>query len=74
MSELDRMTVHEPTDLGWCSAALPNETTDQDGNLALFDDRQRDPRVPPKRVFEDPQVQALRARERRSRCSSGEWR
>ncbi len=60
MSELDSLTVHEHTDLGWCSAALPNETTDQDGNLAIFDERQRDPRVPAKRVFEDSQVQALR--------------
>lgn len=61
MSELDNLTVHEDSQIGWCEATAPNETADPHGNISLFDDPQRDPRVPSKRAYDHPDVVALRA-------------
>ncbi len=56
------LSVTGETDAGWCAATPPNETTDDDGNPVF---RQAgfsalDPRAPRRRVYDDPDVQALR--------------
>ncbi len=64
MSELDNRQVHGPTQAGWCSATPPNETTDDDGRhyIPELATRQVDPRAPGRRAYDDPDVEALRAR------------
>ncbi len=61
-AELDQLTVHLETTVGWCAATPPNETTDDDGRPVV---RERgfsaaDPRAPARRVYDDPDVVALR--------------
>ena len=62
-AELDSMTVHQETLVGWDENTPPNETLDQYGNLLA---RNRgvvpvpDNRSPKCRVYDDPGVEALR--------------
>lgn len=64
MHELDNLQVYGPTATGWCGATAANETTDADGRhyVPELASRQVDPRAPARRVYDDPDVQALRAR------------
>ena len=63
-AELDGMTVHQETMVGWDENTPPNETLDQYGNL-LASNRGvvpvPDNRSPKRRVYDDPGVEALRA-------------
>ena len=63
-AELDGMTVHLETMVGWDENTPPNETLDQYGNL-LASNRGvvpvPDNRSPKRRVYDDPGVEALRA-------------
>lgn len=62
-TELDSLTVHQETLVGWDENTPPNETLDQYGNLLA---RNRgvvpvpDNRSPKRRVYDDPSVEALR--------------
>lgn len=64
MSELDTLSIHGETAVGWCAATPPNETTDEHGHPHVPDlaSGMVDPRAPARRVYDDPQVEALRAR------------
>jgi hypothetical protein len=64
MSELDGLKVTGETTIGWCAATPPNETTDDDGNPYVPEAKSGrvDPRAPRARAYDDPDVQALRAR------------
>jgi len=55
--------VYGDSDVGWCSATPANETTDAGGVPYVPRDEPRmvDPRSPKRRVYDDPDVQALRA-------------
>jgi hypothetical protein len=50
------------TDVGWCAATPPNETSDEDGRPLVRTSgfTAADPRVPSRRVYDDPEVAALR--------------
>jgi hypothetical protein len=63
MGELDGLKVHGQTAAGWCAATPPNETTDEAGQpyISEFNSRAADPRAPKHRVYDDPDVQILRA-------------
>ena len=52
------------TDVGWCAATPPNETTDEDGRplVRAAGFAAADPRAPGRRVYDDPEVVALRER------------
>ncbi len=62
-AELDSMTVHQETLVGWDENTPPNETLDQYGNLLA---RNRgvvpvpDNRSPKRRMYDDPGVETLR--------------
>ena len=63
MSELDDLRVVGETSLGWCSRTLPNETTDDFGNI---NPNQRgfgvpDPSAPSVRVYDHPEIETLRS-------------
>ena len=62
-AELDSMTVHQETLVGWDESTPPNETLDQYGNL-LASNRGvvpvPDNRSPQRRVYDDPGVEVLR--------------
>jgi hypothetical protein len=62
MSEETTLKVYGETDVGWCAATPPNESTDDDGRLITKDDgfNSADPRAPGRRVYDDPEVCALR--------------
>jgi ectoine hydroxylase-related dioxygenase (phytanoyl-CoA dioxygenase family) len=62
MNELDALTVHGESPVGWDAATPVNETVDADGNI---NPRDRgfgvgDPLAPSERVFDHPEVRALR--------------
>ena len=63
-AELDSLTVHQETLVGWDENTPPNETLDQYGNL-LASNRGvvpvPDNRSPKRRVYDDSSVEALRA-------------
>jgi hypothetical protein len=63
MSELDNLKVFGETAVGWCAATPPNETTDAAGVPMVQADgfSAADPKAPARRVYDDPQVTALRA-------------
>jgi len=63
MSDLDNLQVHGPSSAGWCAATPPNETTDEQGRPYVPDAGSRavDPRAPRARVYDHPDVAALRA-------------
>lgn len=62
MSELDNIKVYGETDVGWCALTLPNETVDDEGRPFLREKgfSAADPRAPKRRVYQDPEVCALR--------------
>jgi hypothetical protein len=64
MDELEALEVYGETPAGWCAATPPNEFVDTNGALMTeWDDFcQPDPRAPAARVYDDPDVVALRAR------------
>jgi hypothetical protein len=53
--------------VGWCAATAPNETTDEDGRplIRTVGISAADPRAPGRRVYDDPEVVALREHLRR---------
>jgi hypothetical protein len=62
MNELDSLQVYGETTVGWCHLTPPNETVDEHGNPTTSDNsfHAADPRAPRRRVFDDPEVCALR--------------
>src|SRR5689334_3985947 len=62
MGELDGLKIYGETQVGWCAATPPNETTDEHGAhfVPERDSRSVDPRAPARRVYDDPDVQRLR--------------
>ena len=64
LPELEEMQVYGETQVGWDENTPPNETVDADGNL--FPENRgfgvSDPNSPNRRVYDDPDVEALRAR------------
>ncbi|HEX3919447.1 MAG TPA: phytanoyl-CoA dioxygenase family protein [Caulobacteraceae bacterium] len=67
MNERSPFSVVGETDVGWCAATPPNETADADGLPLVRADgfAAGDPRAPARRVYDDPEVCALRERLRR---------
>lgn len=62
-TELDGLTVHEETPVGWCARTEANEIVDEEGCRLSVEERKPgvvDPRSPARRVFDDPEVEALR--------------
>jgi len=61
------LQVTGETHVGWCAATPPNETTDEDGRplVRTAGFTAADPRAPGRRVYDDPDVVALRERLRR---------
>jgi hypothetical protein len=64
MGQHDNLKVYGPTDVGWCAATPPNETSDDDGAPVIFEGgfSAADPRAPTRRAYDHPEVRALRAR------------
>src|SRR5262249_38667190 len=62
MNELGDIKVYGETELGWCSLTLPNETVDDTGQPFVRETgfSAADPRAPKRRVYDDPEVCALR--------------
>eukprot|EP00747_Dinoflagellata_sp_TGD_P215391 gnl/TRDRNA2_/TRDRNA2_88090_c0_seq1.p1 gnl/TRDRNA2_/TRDRNA2_88090_c0~~gnl/TRDRNA2_/TRDRNA2_88090_c0_seq1.p1 ORF type:complete len:413 (-),score=49.52 gnl/TRDRNA2_/TRDRNA2_88090_c0_seq1:46-1284(-) len=62
MAELDSLSVHLDSLVGWDERASPNETSDDDGipGAAVSAFAKTDPGAPQHRVWDDPEVQALR--------------
>ena len=59
--ELEHFRVFGDTLVGWDAAVPPNEVVDEDGvPMQSMAGRAPDPRCPPRRTIDDPQVQALR--------------
>ena len=59
--ELEGLRVFGDSPVGWDAAVPPNEVVDEDGvPMPGMEGRAPDPRCPPRRVIDDPQVQALR--------------
>jgi hypothetical protein len=56
------LRVTGETDVGWCVATPPNETTDEDGRplVRTAGFTAADPRAPGRRVYDDPEVVGLR--------------
>jgi hypothetical protein len=67
------LRVFGETDVGWCEATPPNETTDEDGRplIRATGFSAADPHAPSRRVYDDPEVVALRARLRRDNGMRG---
>ena len=64
MNELDDLTVYRDTSIGWCANTPINETMDADGNPSIQETGfpASDPTAPSARVYDHPEVQALRTR------------
>ena len=56
------LKVYGETDAGWCAATPVNETSGEDGSLEVNETgfSAADPRAPKRRVYDDPDVAALR--------------
>ncbi|HZZ89703.1 MAG TPA: phytanoyl-CoA dioxygenase family protein [Caulobacteraceae bacterium] len=56
------LKVTGETDVGWCATTPPNETSDEDGRplVRTAGFTAADPRAPSRRVYDDPEVVALR--------------
>jgi hypothetical protein len=67
------LRVFGETDVGWCAATPPNETSDEDGRplVRTTGFTAADPRAPARRVYDDPEVVALRERLRRENGLTG---
>ncbi len=61
-SELQEMQVYGETQVGWDENIPPNETVDSDGNPENRGFGGSDPNSPKHRVYDDPEVETLRAR------------
>ena len=65
-SEFEGFTVYDETPVGWDEHVLPNETVDEEGNFLSENERidfaSADPSSPSRRVYGDPEVEALRER------------
>jgi hypothetical protein len=61
------LEVFGETDVGWCAATPTNETTDDEGRPLVKSEgfSAADPTAPARRVYDDPEVCALRERLRR---------
>ena len=61
------LRVFGASDVGWCAATPPNETSDEDGRPLVRTEgfTAADPRAPARRVYDDPEVVALREHLRR---------
>ena len=61
-TELAALRAHGPTDVGWDERLPPNEHVDEHGNIVTGqpDYGEPDPYVPTKRVYDHPEVRALR--------------
>jgi hypothetical protein len=62
-SELANLAVHGETSVGWDAKTPPNETVDEDGNPFPIERGfgVPDPSAPARRVYDDPEVEQLRA-------------
>ena len=67
MIDRKKVQVFGETDVGWCAATPPNETSDDDGRPLVRTEgfSAGDPTAPKHRVYDDPEVSALRERLRR---------
>jgi phytanoyl-CoA dioxygenase PhyH len=67
------LKVFGETDVGWCAATPPNETSDEDGRprVRTTGFTAADPRAPARRVYDDPEVTALRERLKRDNGLTG---
>jgi hypothetical protein len=65
--EHPHIAVFGETDVGWCAATPPNETSDDDGRpiVRVEGFTAADPGAPKRRVYDDREVRALRERLRR---------
>jgi hypothetical protein len=54
------LKVYGESDVGWCAATGPNETSDDDGAPLIFANGAEDPRSPRRRAHDDADVVALR--------------
>ncbi|HUO12673.1 MAG TPA: hypothetical protein VMU37_07950, partial [Caulobacteraceae bacterium] len=63
----EALRVYGESDAGWCAATPPNETSDEDGRplVRTVGFTAADPRAPARRVYDDPEVVALREHLRR---------
>ncbi|HEY1426051.1 MAG TPA: phytanoyl-CoA dioxygenase family protein [Caulobacteraceae bacterium] len=61
------LKVFGESDVGWCAATPPNETSDEDGRplVRTTGFTAADPRAPARRIYDDPEVAALRERLKR---------
>ena len=64
-SELQEMQVYGETQVGWDENIPPNETVDSDGNPENRGFGVSDTNSPKRRVYDDPEVEALRKRLRK---------
>jgi hypothetical protein len=62
-----QLKVVGESEVGWCAATPPNETADEDGRPMMRTSglSAADPRAPGRRVYDDPEVVALREHLRR---------
>lgn len=62
MDDLETLTVTGETAVGWCENTPPNETVDENGSPVTGERGfgQEDPRSPKRRIYDDPDVVALR--------------
>lgn len=60
--DLENLQVFGESDVGWCAATPPNETSDEEGALLVRPSgfAAADPSAPRRRVYDDPEVCALR--------------
>jgi hypothetical protein len=67
------LEVFGESDVGWCAATPPNETSDDDGRpiVRTAGFTAADPRAPGRRVYDDPDVIALREHLRRNNGLNG---
>jgi hypothetical protein len=62
LDDIDDIKVFGDTNVGWCPLTLPNETVDDIGSpfVQVEGFSAADPRAPKRRVYDDPEVCALR--------------
>jgi hypothetical protein len=67
------LQVFGESEVGWCAATPPNETSDEDGRPLVRTEgfTAADPRAPARRVHDDPEVEALRDHLRRHNGLTG---
>ncbi len=71
-SELDNLRVYGETEVGWDENTPPNEKLDDKGNVIPANDLHReDPFAPSRRIYDDPEVEALRDKLRQNNGMRG---